>query len=127
MAENKEVEMDVQEPSRDDIQTQLQEQYLKSLEGLEEGDLIDGKVVQIAGDTVFIDVGYKSEGKLNLLEFGDTPPKAGDIVKVILVRKETHSGDIVISKKKADEKLFGNRSQMHSRIMFRSQVLSQKK
>jgi len=100
MAENKEVEMDVQEPSRDDIQTQLQEQYLKSLEGLEEGDLIDGKVVQIAGDTVFIDVGYKSEGKLNLLEFGDTPPKAGDIVKVILVRKETHSGDIVISKKK---------------------------
>ncbi len=106
MAENKEVEMDVHEPSRDDIQTQLQEQYLKSLEGLEEGDLIDGKVVQVAGDTVFIDVGYKSEGKLNLLEFGDTPPKAGDIVKVILIRKETHSGDIVISKKKADEKLF---------------------
>jgi len=106
MAENKEVEMDVHEPSRDDIQTQLQEQYLKSLEGLEEGDLIDGKVVQVAGDTVFIDVGYKSEGKLSLLEFGDTPPKAGDIVKVILIRKETHSGDIVISKKKADEKLF---------------------
>ncbi|SLM09888.1 30S ribosomal protein S1 [uncultured spirochete] len=106
MAENKEVEMDVTEPSRDDIQTQLQEQYLKSLEGLEEGDLIDGKVVQVAGDTVFIDVGYKSEGKLSLEEFGDNPPKAGDIVKVILIRKETHSGDIVISKKKADEKLF---------------------
>jgi small subunit ribosomal protein S1 len=106
MAENKEVEMDVTEPSRGDIQTQLQEQYLKSLEGLEEGDLIDGKVVQVAGDTVFIDVGYKSEGKLSLEEFGDNPPKAGDIVKVILIRKETHSGDIVISKKKADEKLF---------------------
>ena len=106
MAENKEVEMDVTEPSRGDIQTQLQEQYLKSLEGLEEGDLIDGKVVQVAGDTVFIEVGYKSEGKLSLEEFGDNPPKAGDIVKVILIRKETHSGDIVISKKKADEKLF---------------------
>jgi len=106
MSENKEVGMDVHEPSKDDIQTQLQEQYLKSLEGLEEGDLIDGKVVQIAGDTVFVDVGYKSEGKLNILEFGENPPKPGDIVKVILIRKETHSGDIVISKKKADEKLF---------------------
>jgi len=106
MAENREVEMDVTDPSRDEIQTQLQEQYLKSLEGLEEGELIEGKVVQIAGDTVFVDVGYKSEGKLSILEFSDNPPKPGDIIKVILVRKETHSGDIVISKKKADEKLF---------------------
>lgn len=106
MADNMEVGMDVQDPSKDDIQTQLQEQYLKSFEGLEEGDLVEGKVVQIAGDTVFIDVGYKSEGKLNVSEFGDIPPKPGDVVKVILIRKETHSGDIIISKKKADEKLF---------------------
>jgi|GEM_PF-4977710 len=48
--ENKEVVMDAAAPSRDEFQTQLQEQYLKSFEGLEEGDLIDGKVVQIAGD-----------------------------------------------------------------------------
>jgi len=108
MAETKEVAMDAQNPSKDDIQTQLQEQYLKSLEGLEEGELIDGKVVQVAGDIVFIDVGYKSEGKLDIQEFGETPPKPGDTVKVVLIRKETHSGDIVISKKKADEKLFGN-------------------
>jgi len=106
MADNMEVGMDVQDPSKDDIQTQFQEQYLKSFEGLEEGDLVEGKVVQIAGDTVFIDVGYKSEGKLNVSEFGDIPPKPGDVVKVILIRKETHSGDIIISKKKADEKLF---------------------
>jgi len=91
MADNMEVGMDVQDPSKDDIQTQLQEQYLKSFEGLEEGDLVEGKVVQIAGDTVFIDVGYKSEGKLNVSEFGDIPPKPGDVVKVILIRKETHS------------------------------------
>ena len=38
----KEVEMGAVVPSKDDIQTQLQEQYLKSLEGLEEGDLVDG-------------------------------------------------------------------------------------
>jgi small subunit ribosomal protein S1 len=104
--ENKEVEMDAAAPARDEFQTQLQEQYLKSFEGLEEGDLIDGKVVQIAGDFVFVDVGYKSEGKIPMLEFGDTPPKVGDDVKVILVKKETHSGEVIVSKKRAEEKVF---------------------
>ncbi len=98
--------MDAAAPSRDEFQTQLQEQYLKSFEGLEEGDLIDGKVVQIAGDFVFVDVGYKSEGKIPLIEFGDTPPQVGDDVKVILVKKETHSGEVIVSKKRAEEKVF---------------------
>ena len=104
--ENKEVEMDAAAPARDEFQTQLQEQYLKSFEGLEEGDLIDGKVVQIAGDFVFVDVGYKSEGKIPMLEFGDTPPKVGDDVKVILIKKETRSGEVIVSKKRAEEKVF---------------------
>lgn len=104
--ENKEVEMDAAAPARDEFQTQLQEQYLKSFEGLEEGDLIDGRVVQIAGDFVFVDVGYKSEGKIPVIEFGDNPPKLGDDVKVILVKKETHSGEVIVSKKRAEEKVF---------------------
>jgi len=100
------VEMDAAAPARDEFQTQLQEQYLKSFEGLEEGDLIDGKVVQIAGDFVFVDVGYKSEGKIPVVEFGVATPKVGDDVKVILVKKETHSGEVIVSKKRADEKVF---------------------
>jgi len=102
----KEVEMGAAVPSKDDIQTQLQEQYLKSLEGLEEGDLVDGHVVQVTDDFVFIDVGYKSEGKIPIIEFGGSVPKIGDVVSVILVKKETHSGEIVVSKKRADEKLY---------------------
>lgn len=102
----KEVEMGAAVPSKDDIQTQLQEQYLKSLEGLEEGDLVDGHVIQVTGDYIFIDVGYKSEGKIPVIEFGDNVPKIGDVVSVILVKKETHSGEIVVSKKRADEKIY---------------------
>jgi small subunit ribosomal protein S1 len=102
----KEVEMGAAVPSKDDIQTQLQEQYLKSLEGLEEGDLVDGHVVQVTDDFVFIDVGYKSEGKIPIIEFGGAAPKIGDVVSVILVKKETHSGEIVVSKKRADEKIY---------------------
>jgi len=104
--DTKEVEMDAAPPARDEFQTQLQEQYLKSFEGLEEGDLIDGKVIQLAGDFVFIDVGYKSEGKIPITEFGAVVPKVGDDVKVILIKKETHSGEVVVSKKRADEKVF---------------------
>jgi small subunit ribosomal protein S1 len=104
--DNKEVEMDAAAPARDEFQTQLQEQYLKSFEGLEEGDLIEGKVVQLAGDFVFIDVGYKSEGKIPVLEFGADVPKVGDDVKVILIKKETKSGEVIVSKKRADEKVF---------------------
>jgi small subunit ribosomal protein S1 len=88
-----------------DIQTQLQEEYLKSLEQLEEGQLIDGYVVQVTPDQVFIDVGYKSEGKIPLSEFTEAP-KIGDPVSVILVTKENKHGEVIVSKQKADVKLF---------------------
>ncbi len=102
----KEVEMGAPDPSRDNIQTQLQEQYLKSLEGLEEGGLVEGHVIQVTNDFVFVDVGYKSEGKIPVIEFGDQIPKAGEVVSVILVKKEARNGEIVVSKKRADEKVY---------------------
>lgn len=100
----KEVEMDTVTPSDDSIQTQLQEQYLKSMNHLEEGDLVEGQVVQVASDCVFVDVGAKSEGKIPLSEFKDLP-KVGDTVTVVLMKKETRSGETYVSKSKADEKV----------------------
>ena len=44
--------------SKENIQTQLQEQYLKNLDVLEDGQLIDGVVVQVTPEQVFVDVGY---------------------------------------------------------------------
>ncbi len=100
----KEVEMDAVVPSGDSFQTQLQEQYLKSMDQLEEGDLVEGQVVQVANDCVFVDVGAKSEGKIPLSEFQDAP-KVGDTVTVVLMKKETRSGETYVSKSKADEKV----------------------
>jgi small subunit ribosomal protein S1 len=91
--------------STENIQTQLQEEYLKSLEQLEEGQLIEGKVIQVTSDQVFIDVGYKSEGKIPLQEFTEAP-KIGDSVQVILIAKENKYGEVIVSKQKADAKLF---------------------
>jgi small subunit ribosomal protein S1 len=87
------------------IQTQLQEEYLKSLEQLEEGQLVDGVVIQVTVDQVFVDVGYKSEGKIPIAEFTDLP-NVGDTVSVILVAKENRHGEVIVSKQKADVKIF---------------------
>jgi small subunit ribosomal protein S1 len=100
----KEVEMGAVAPSDDNIQTQLQEQYLKTMNHLEEGDLVEGQVVQVANDCVFVDVGAKSEGKIPLTEFQELP-KVGDTVTVVLMKKETRSGETYVSKSKADEKV----------------------
>jgi small subunit ribosomal protein S1 len=91
--------------SSENIQTQLQEEYLKSLEQLEEGQLITGQVIQVTADQVFIDVGYKSEGKIPIEEFTGVP-NVGDMVSVILVTKENKYGEVIVSKQKADVKLF---------------------
>jgi len=81
----------------------LQEEYLKSLGELEAGQLVEGTVVAVNSEHVFIDVGYKSEGKISIDEF-DPLPKVGDQVQVVLVTMEGRNGDVVVSKRKADEK-----------------------
>ena len=88
----------------ENIQTQLQEQYLKSFEQLEEGQLVDGTVIQVTQDQVFVDVGYKSEGKIPLQEFTEIPG-VGDTVSVILITKENKRGEVIVSKQKADAKI----------------------
>ncbi|MDR2484217.1 MAG: (d)CMP kinase, partial [Treponema sp.] len=100
-----EVEMDESKNSADNIQTQLQEEYLKSLEQLEEGQIVEGTVIQVTPDQVFIDVGYKSEGKIPIAEFTEIP-QVGDVASVILITKENKHGEVIVSKQKADIKLF---------------------
>ena len=98
-----EVEMNETQNSKGNIQTQLQEEYLKSLESLEEGQLVDGTVIQVTPDQVFVDVGYKSEGKIPTSEFTELP-KVGDVVSVVLITKENRHGEVIVSKQKADLK-----------------------
>jgi small subunit ribosomal protein S1 len=84
---------------------QLEEQYMKTLHTFEEGQLISGKVIQVSAEQVFVDVGYKSEGKIPVEEFEEVP-EIGSEVSVVLVRKEGREGSIIVSKSQADEKLF---------------------
>ena len=94
-------EQQISAPTR---QEELQEEYLKSLDELEVGQLIQGKVVAVTTEHAFVDVGYKSEGKISLDQF-DQPPKDGDTVQVVLINKEGRNGEVVVSKQKADERI----------------------
>ena len=104
-AMDKEVVMNDSNPSEGTIQTQLQEEYLKSLDTVTEGTLVEGKVVQVTNDSIFVDVGTKSEGRIDIKEFA-TAPAIGDTVTVLLLKKESRNGESIISKQKADEKLY---------------------
>ena len=99
--EQMEVEKNVSK--KGNIQTQLQEETLKSFESLEEGQLVDGIVVQVTSDYVYVDVGCKSEGMISTTEFTDLP-EVGDTVAVVLEKKENKHGHVVVSKQKADVK-----------------------
>lgn len=102
---SEETESEVKEVKEKMTQKNLQEEYLKSMDQMEEGHLLEGDIIQITPEWVFIDVGYKSEGKIPLDEF-DEKPQIGDKVNVILLKKENKNGEIVVSKRKADERKY---------------------
>ncbi|CAN7512045.1 30S ribosomal protein S1 [Phenylobacterium sp. LjRoot219] len=91
-------------PTRDDFSALLDE----SLGGRDfmEGQVVQGKVVAIEKDFAIIDVGLKTEGRVQLKEFGlgedgKSTIKTGDTVEVFLERVENAMGEAVISRDKA--------------------------
>ena len=72
---------------------------------LKEGSVVKGTVIAVEGDSVLIDVGLKSEGRVALKEFstpGQEPEiKVGDKVDVYLERMEDRNGEAVLSRDRA--------------------------
>ena len=95
-----------EEEKMDEEKTKIQrmlDENLKSLDEIEDGQLVTGTVVQVNNETVFLDVGYKSEGRISTSEFTDIP-QVGEKVEVVVINKEGKGGSIVVSKKRADFK-----------------------
>jgi small subunit ribosomal protein S1 len=91
-------------PSRDDFAALLDESF--GGRDFMEGSVVKGKVVGIEKDFAIIDVGLKTEGRIQVKEFGvDEDGKAtikiGDDVEVFLERVENALGEAVISRDKA--------------------------
>lgn len=72
-----------------------------------EGDIVTGRVIQVAKEYVVVDIGYKSEGQIPVSEFLGTDGKItvaeGQDIEVLLESRENDDGLIVLSKEKADK------------------------
>ncbi len=83
----------------------MEDWFTQEFSDFEEGEVVQGRVVQVRGGEVLVDVGYKSEGTIPLEEFtrSGTMPKVGDEIEVYLEAKEDNEGLIVLSKDRADK------------------------
>jgi len=76
--------------------------YDKTLSTIAENEVVDGMVISLTKREVVINIGYKSEGVVNLNEFRYNPElKVGDKVEVYVESKEDKTGQLVLSHKKA--------------------------
>lgn len=101
--EEMEVEKEVAQNSKGDFQAQL-EASLKEFNAPQAGQLVEGTVVQVTNDYVYVDIGDKSEGLIPVEEFAEGLPKEGDKVQALLSGHNANGP--VLSKKKADSKRF---------------------
>jgi small subunit ribosomal protein S1 len=91
---------------KDKTEEEMKELYETSIKNLQEGNVLTGKVIHINGDTVIVDVGLKSEGRVSLNEFMDKSGvpnvNVGDEVEVMVVGREMKDGLITLSKQRVD-------------------------
>ncbi len=100
--ESEEEEESVEDAQDSDSFMRLYEESLKSIK---EGEVVAGEIVQVDKEYVLVDIGYKSEGQINIREFidaeGNLAANVGDKIEVLLERREDDEGVIRLSKEKA--------------------------
>ena len=76
-------------------------------QSFQDNKVVTGHVRKVSADAVWVDVGYKSEGAIDLREWYDegldqlVPPKPGDEIQVLLEAVEDETGGVVLSYRKA--------------------------
>ncbi|MBI4358177.1 MAG: 30S ribosomal protein S1 [Candidatus Omnitrophica bacterium] len=84
-------------------QASFAELYEKTLKRVTEGQIVKGKVIAVHGREAIVDIGYKSEGILQLEELNDPASvKIGDEIEVLFESLDEESGMVILSKRKAE-------------------------
>ncbi len=82
----------------------FKELYEQSLQSVQLGEIVTGKVVQINNDVVMVDVGWKTEGYIPARELKDSEGNislaVGDEVEVLVDRRDS-DGNLILSRDKA--------------------------
>ena len=105
--------------------------YDDSFRNMAEGEVVKGTVLKVTETAIVVDVGYKSEGLIQIHEFldehGQVTVQPGDVVDVLLERTEDREGHIVLSREKAEkmkiwdevEKAYADRKVVIGRVIER--------
>ena len=101
--------------------------FLAAIEGtiknFNDGDLVEGIIVQVDRDEVLVDIGYKTEGVIPSRELSirhDVDPselvKVGERIEALVLTKEDKEGRLILSKKRAQyERAWGTIEGMKDR------------
>jgi len=101
--------------------------FLAAIEGtiknFNDGDLVEGTIVQVDRDEVLVDIGYKTEGVIPSRELSirhDVDPselvKVGEKIEALVLTKEDKEGRLILSKKRAQyERAWGTIEGMKER------------
>lgn len=101
----KHVDFDLSQFTGDD-HDEMAKMYAETFKDFEEGSIVAGKVIEIRGNEVLVDIGYKSEGIIAGNEFSNLAEiKPGDDLDVLLSEIEDENGMVILSKEKADEQI----------------------
>ena len=80
----------------------IEESYNQTLSKVVENEVVEGTVMAIDKREVLVNIGYKSEGVINISEFRYNPDlKVGDKVEVYVETAEDKKGQLVLSHRKA--------------------------
>lgn len=77
--------------------------YEETFSNYESGQIVEGTVVAVTDKEVMVDIGYKSEGAIQITEFAyNGIPAVGSAIKVFINEIEDGEGKLKLSKRKAD-------------------------
>ena len=89
------------EYSKED-KVKLEDSYSQTLSKVVENEVVEGTVMAVNKREVLVNIGYKSEGVINISEFRYNPDlKVGDTVEVYVETAEDKRGQLILSHRKA--------------------------
>ncbi len=85
---------------------EMERLYAESIHQIEEGSILQGRVIYVKQDGVIVDIGYKSEGFIPSEEFSQeelSKINAGDVIEAYVVDIQDSEGVVILSKEKASK------------------------
>jgi small subunit ribosomal protein S1 len=101
---------DITEDSEEDQEESMEnlmDLYEESFKRFAEGEVVTGRIISVDKDHVLVDIGYKSEGQINIEEFrdesGEIKAAVDDKVEVMVEWWDDENEVVVLSKEKAEK------------------------